>query len=209
MIQGPEDGPGGGHTCKIEECLMRTREIVIHAPMEAGRLVKYRTGGNFFLRLLSENAIYRYRATFVSYGTVDGFDVVRFKLEDEGEKMQRRDSFRFNCSLPCTYAIIHSSGQQSEREEGLVVDISAGGTKIYTDKTLQKGYLLNIGITLGNATLVAFGDVRTKKELPPDSRYAYQYGIRFAMMPESDKERIVRHMHKLQREELKKFSPIR
>jgi c-di-GMP-binding flagellar brake protein YcgR len=195
--------------CKIEVVQPDTQEVVIHAPPERGRKVRYRAGGNFFLRLMTENATLRYRATFKGYGQIDGFDVVNFKLEDGGEKVQRRSSFRFSCSLPCNFAIIYTSGQQSEREDGLVVDISAGGAKVYSDKNLHEGYLLNIGLMLGKETVVAFGDVRTKMELGGGSKYAYQYGIRFAMMPESDQEKIIRHMYKLQREELKKASTIR
>jgi c-di-GMP-binding flagellar brake protein YcgR len=195
--------------CKIEVCLPETNEIALHAPYEKGRRLPYRTGGNFFLRLLTENAIYRFRATFEGYGTLDGFEVARFKLEDKGEKVQRRSAFRFNCSLPVTYAIIYSSGQQSERENALVVDISAGGAKIFTDKNLHPGYLLNVALQLEDDLVIAFGDVRTKTELPPNSRYKFQYGVRFAMMPESDQERIVRYMYKKQREELKKVRPGR
>lgn len=204
QIQRAGDSPTGGYMCKVEVVLHAKKEVLIHAPIEQGRLVRLRTGERFTLRLLTENSTFNYRAELLGYTDVDGFDVLKFRLEDGGQKVQRRSAFRFNCALGISYSIIYSSGQQSERETGLVIDLSAGGAKIYSDKKLSIGYLLNIDLQLGDDLVVAFGDVRTSMELPRDSRYAYQYGIRFSMMPEADQEAIIRYMYKMQREQLKK-----
>jgi c-di-GMP-binding flagellar brake protein YcgR len=207
QIQRPGDGPSGGFMCKIEIQLPAKREILVHAPVEKNRPVDMPIGGSFFLRLLTDNAIYRFKATMIAYGDVDGFDVVRFRIEDDGEKIQRRSAFRFNCGIKINFSVIYSSGQQAETEEALITDLSAGGAKIFTDKILQVGYLLNISLQIGDDLVVAFGDVRTKTDLPPGQKHKYQYGIRFAMMPESDQEKIIRYMYKLQRDELKKARP--
>ena len=208
QIQKSGDGPRDGYMCKVEVLLLERREVLIHAPVEKGRLVRLRTGEKFVLRLLSDSANFIYNAVLVAYTDVDGFDVLKFRLTDGGEKVQRRSAFRFNCALKISFGIIYSSGQQSEREEGLVIDLSAGGAKIYTNKKLSTGYLLNIDLQLGDDLVVAFGDVRTAMDLPRESsKYAYQYGIRFTMMPEADQETIIRYMYKMQREELKKARP--
>ncbi|MCL2386287.1 MAG: PilZ domain-containing protein [Defluviitaleaceae bacterium] len=207
QIQRPGDGPSAGYTCKIEVLIPEANEVLIHAPIERNRLVQLQKGGKFILRLLTDNATYIFNATMMAYGDVDGFDVVKFHIDDGGEKIQRRSAFRFNCFIGITYAVVYSSGQQAEREEGMITDLSAGGAKIFTDKNLHEGYLLNIELPLGDDLVIAFGDVRTKTQLPKSSKYAFQYGIRFSMMPESDQEKIIRFMYKMQREELKKARP--
>lgn len=207
QIQRPNDSPTGGFMCKTEVLLLEKREVLIHAPVEGSRHVELQAGGKFTLRLLSDNAIYRFSATMVSFGTVDGFDVARFRIDDDGEKIQRRSAFRFNCVIPVTFALIYTSGQQSEREEGIITDSSAGGAKIFTNKNLHVGYILNILLPLGENLLVVFGDVRTRTELSRNPKFNYQYGVRFSMMPESDQEQLIRFMYKLQREELKKARP--
>ncbi|MCL2216051.1 MAG: PilZ domain-containing protein [Defluviitaleaceae bacterium] len=204
QIQKPGDGHTDGYMCKVEVLMTDKREVLIHAPVSQGKPVRLCPGEKFVLRLLMENSTFRYKAELLGYTDVDGFDVLKFRLEDGGEKIQRRSAFRFNCALEVSFSIIYSSGQQSERETGLVIDLSAGGAKIYSDKKLNVGYLLNIDLRIGDDLLVAFGDVRTLTELPRESKYKYQYGIRFTMMPESDKEVIIRYMYKMQREELKK-----
>jgi len=207
QIQRPNDGPNEGFMCKVEVVLPDVKEVMVHAPISQGRIVKLPQGGVFNLRLLTDNAAYKYGAVLAAYTDIDGFDVIKFKLTTGGDKVQRRSAFRFNCSLNVEYSVVSQSGQQSDREVGLVRDLSAGGTKIYTEKSLRVGDLLNIGLQLGDELVVAFGDVRTKTDLPRESKYPYQYGIRFTMMPESDQEKIIRYMYKEQREALKKARP--
>jgi len=207
QIQKPGDGPRDGYMCRVEVLMPTTREVLVHAPMEGGRLVRLRVGEKFVLRLLTDNATFCFKAELAAYTEVDGFDVVRFKLTDSGEKIQRRNAFRFNCAIPVSYSIIYSSGQQSERESGLVIDLSAGGAKMYSSKKLNTGYLLNLDLQIGDELVVAFGEIRTALDLPSSSKFKYQFGIRFTMMPEADQEKIIRYMYKMQREALKKARP--
>jgi len=204
QIQRPSDGPTSGFLCKIEVYLPETRELVVHAPVERNRPVDLKAGGNFTIRLMTDNAIYRFKAILMEYGDVDGFDVLKIRILDDGEKIQRRSAFRFNCAIPVSFSVIHTTGQQAEREEGILSDLSAGGSKIFTNKSLPIGTLLNVSIQLGDELVIAFADIRTKNEMPIKSKFAYQYGVRFAMMPESDQEIIIRFMYKMQRDELKK-----
>jgi len=204
QIQRPGDSPTGGFMCKIIALNAKTREILVHTPMEGNKPVELLAVGSISLRLLTDNAIFNFRAKMVSNVTVDGFDAIRIGILDEGEKIQRRSAFRFNCAIPITFNVILTSGEYTERDEGLIIDLSAGGAKIFSNKGLLEGYLLNISIPLEEELIVAFGEVRMKSDLPDKSKYKYQYGIKFSMMPEPDQEKIIRHMYKLQREALKK-----
>jgi len=207
QIQNPGDGPRDGYMCKVEVFVPSKNEVLVHAPMSYGRLVRLRTGDNFILRLLTENSTFKFKATLLAYTDIDGFDVLCFKLDDNGEKIQRRNAFRFNCAIKVSFSVIYSSGEQSERDEGLIIDLSAGGAKMFSNKKLSKGYLLNLDLQIGESLVVAFGEVKTLNELPRGQKYTYQYGISFTMMPESDQEVIIRYMYKLQRESLKKARP--
>ncbi|MCL1846171.1 MAG: PilZ domain-containing protein [Defluviitaleaceae bacterium] len=207
QIQRPQDGANDGFVCKVEVLVPDSREILVHAPVENNRPVDLKDAGPLTLRLLTDNAIYVFKATFLAHGDIDGFDIIKLRVDDDGEKIQQRSTFRFNCAIPITFTVIYSSGQKAERDAGVISDLSAGGAKIFTDKSLQTGYLLNVSIQLGDELVVAFGDVRSRTELPEGSEFAYQYGIRFAMMPESDQEQIIRYMYKIQRDELKKVRP--
>jgi len=210
QIQQPGDAINEGFMCKIEVFIDETNEVLIHAPVSRGRLVDLPKFVSYALQVHADNAIYRFRAKVVEYLKLDGFDMVKFKVLDEGEKTQRRDAFRFDCAIAVEFSIIHDNGEQSETEHGLIIDISAGGIKMFSDIDMDEGALLNVQLQLGKEFIVAFGDVRTKMRIPKTkkSRYLFQYGVRFSMMPEGDKERIIRFIYQEQRDQLKKAHRI-
>ena len=208
QVQIQRPGAGTEYMCKVEVLIEDAQEVLVHAPRDADKPVMIDPGENLNLRIFTDSAIYRYRATMVARTIVDGFGVIRLRINDSGEKVQRRSNFRFNCAIPVTFNVVKTSGEQGDKGIGIITDLSAGGTKIFSDAILSQGSLLNIQMTLGTELLVAFGDVRTRTELPArGSKYKYQYGVRFSLMPEADQEIIIRYMYKLQREALKKVRP--
>ena len=196
-----------GHICKVEVVLFDSKEVLIHAPMQDGRVVELPKGERYVLRLLSDQSVYRFHAILISYLKEDGFDVFKFRVTDGGEKVQRRDAFRYNCSINVTFAMVSNSGQMSAAEPGLVIDLSAGGVKLNSNKSMQERDFMNITMQLGDDLMVAFGEVCSRKDIPDNDKYKYQYGIKFAMMDAKDQERIVRYIYKSQRDELKKARP--
>ena len=203
------DSASGGILTRVEMLAPDKREVYVYSPKVDGRPISLSAEEQYYFRLVSDSSVYRFKVKFLSHGEIDGFDITSFKLMDTGEKTQRRSTFRFNVSKNIVFSVIYTSGHQSEKEEGLLVDLSAGGAKIFTDRKMNIGYLLNIDLQLDDDSIVTYGDVRTASDLPNGSRFAYQYGIRFAMIPESDQEKIIRYMYKKQREDLKRANSRR
>ena len=203
------DTTSGGVLTRVELLLPEKHEVYVYAPKVSGHPVNLVADEQYYFRLVTESSIFRYRAKFISYGEIEGFEVASFKLLDGGEKTQRREAYRFNLNSMVIFSVVYTDGNQSEKIDGMIVDLSAGGAKIYTDRKVSKGELLIIDLMLDDDQIIAFGDVRTASDLPPKSRFAFQYGVRFAMMAESDQERIIRFMYKKQREELKKANSRR
>ena len=203
------DTNSSGILTRVEFLSPEKQEVYVFAPKAGGRPVRLIADEQYYLRLLTESSIYRYRVKFQSHGEIEGFEVSCFKLLDGGEKTQRREAFRFNLNTMAVFSVVYTDGNQSEKIEGMIVDLSAGGAKIYSDRKVSKGELLIIDLALDEDQIIAFGDVRTVGDLPPKSKFAYQYGVRFAMMAESDQEKIIRYMYKKQRDELKKANSRR
>ena len=208
-LQKRGDTTSGGVMTRVEMLVPEKQELFVYAPKVSGHIMNLNTDELYYFRLVTDASVFRYKAKFLKHGEIEGFDISSFRLLDGGEKTQRRTAFRFNVSKSIVFSIVYTSGYQSEKEEGLLVDLSAGGAKIYSDRKMSIGYLLNIDLQLDEDAIVTFGDVRTASDLPAGSKYAYQYGIRFATIPESDQERIVRFMYKKQREDLKKANSRR
>ena len=198
------DTASSGVLTRVELSIPEKHEVYVYAPKVNGHPVELHEDEQYYLRLVTESSIFRFRVKYLSHGDIDGFDVSRFKLLDGGEKTQRREAYRFNLNSMVIFSVVYTDGNQSEKITGLVADLSAGGAKIYSDRKVSKGEFLNIDLKLDDDQIITFGDVRTAIDLPPKSKYAYQYGVRFAMMAESDQEKIIRFMYKKQREDLKK-----
>ena len=198
------DVTSGGIPTRVEQLVREDKIVYVYTPKTNGHKVSLRGDEQYYFRLIADNSVYRYMVGFLSHDELDGFDVTLFKLLDGGEKTQRRNSFRFNVAKMIVFSVVYSSGNQSEKAEGLLVDLSAGGAKVYSDRKMNIGYLLNIDLQLDNESITTFGDVRSANELPRGSRFAYQYGIRFPLITESDQEKIIRFMYKKQREDLRK-----
>ena len=203
------DTTGAGILTRVELMKPEKHEVYVYAPKVNGHPVNLTSDEQYYFRLVTECSIFRYRVKFLTHGEIDGFDISCFKLLDGGEKSQRREAYRFNLNTMVIFSVVYTDGNQSEKIDGMIVDLSAGGAKIYSDRKVSKGEFIIIDLMLDDDQIIVFGDVRTANDLPPKSRFAYQYGVRFAMMAESDQERIIRFMYKKQREELKKANSRR
>ena len=184
------------------------KEVLIYAPQADGRTIQLNSETFYDIRMFGETAEYRFKVKFLSNEEADGFPITRFQLMHDGEKSLRRDAFRLNIDTMVLFSIIEDDGNQTEKEEGKVVDLSAGGAKILTNKEIKKGELLNLSIQLDNDLIIAFGDIKFSGEAPApvsktEPRYKYAYGVSFVMLADSDQEKIIRFMYKAQRQALR------
>ena len=184
------------------------KEVLIYAPQSNGRVIQLSTETFYDIRMFGETAEYRFKVKFMEHTEADGFPLSRFKLMHDGEKSLRRDAYRLNLDAMVLFSVVEADGNQSEKDEGKVVDLSAGGARILTNRVIDEGELLNLSIQLDNDLLIAFGDIRFSDKAPPttsksQTKYAYQYGISFVLLADSDQEKIIRYIYKKQREELR------
>ncbi|MCL2605027.1 MAG: flagellar brake protein [Defluviitaleaceae bacterium] len=186
------------------EVVESDKTILIHAPLDKGKRIRLVERNVYGLRFISGEAQVNFDAKFMEHERVEGFEMLRFFLVSDGEKVQRRNAFRFICSIPVTFNVVADSGEQSTRTEGVVRDLSSGGIKMITTISIPQGSLLRIDLFLDDDYVMAFGHVLMTKHTPENVKYPYQYGIRFEVLPESDEERIVRYVYNEQRKLLKR-----
>jgi len=180
------------------------KTILIHAPLDKGQRIRLVERNVYGLRFISGEAQVNFDAKFMQREKIEGFEMLRFFLITDGEKVQRRNSFRFVCSIPITFNLVEDNGEQSKRTEGLVRDLSSGGIKMITTMNIPSGSLLRIDLFLDDDYVMVFGHVLMAKHVPENVKYPYQYGIKFEVLPESDEERIVRYVYNEQRKLLKR-----
>jgi c-di-GMP-binding flagellar brake protein YcgR len=186
------------------EVVESDKTILVHAPTDKGKRIKFVERNVYGLRFFSDGAQVNFDAKFMNEEKIDGFLILRFFMMGDGEKVQRRNAFRFTCSIPITFNIVADNGEQSPRAEAVVRDLSSGGIKMNTTVNIKQGSLLRIDLFLDDDYVMAFGQVLMVKHVPENIKYPYQYGIKFEVMPESDEERIVRYVYNEQRKLIKR-----
>jgi c-di-GMP-binding flagellar brake protein YcgR len=186
------------------EVVESERTILLHEPFDKGRRIKFVERNTYKLCFICDGAQVNFEAKFMELVKIDGFHLLRFFMVTDGEKVQRRNSFRFTCSLLITFNIVYDNGDQGTKTEGLVRDLSSGGIKMLTKLNVPENALLRIDLFLDDDYVMAFGQVRMKRHVPENVKYPYTYGISFEAMPESEEERIVRYVYNEQRKLLKK-----
>ena len=204
------DNDSKGLLTRVEIHCPIKKEVQIYSPQVNGRPARLNDETYYDLRLFCEVAEYRYKVKFIAHNEVDGFALTRFKLMHDGEKSLRRNAYRLNLDTMVMFSIVHYDGNQSEKEEGKLVDLSIGGVKILTNKEIMKGDLLNLNLQLDKDMIVAFGDIKFAQEAPPpvirkknQPKYAYQYGLSFVMLTDSDEEKIIQFIHRKKMQEIR------
>jgi c-di-GMP-binding flagellar brake protein YcgR len=180
------------------ETVVNDKKVMIHAPAFRGEPIRLPKNENYVLRFLTENAVFRFDALLQEYVNVDGFEVILFQISGEGDKIQRRGLFRFTCAIPVTFTVVSENGDQSETQEGMIRDLSGGGMKMLSRLNMQEKSLIRVMLQLEDDYIMAFGEVLAKSDVP-DSIYEFQYGVKFAVMPEADQEKIIRFLYNEQR----------
>ena len=67
------DTTSGGILTRVELLIPEKQEVYVYAPKVNGHLVSLKTDEHYYLRLVTDNSIFRYRARYLSHGDIDGF----------------------------------------------------------------------------------------------------------------------------------------
>ena len=176
--------------------------VLIRIPLYNGKEVSL-NGGAYTLRFLYDNAIFRHDAVLEVIVVVDSLNLYRFKITSEGEKMQRRDDFRFACNIPVEFAPLDKSMKRGDTSEGMVNDLSAGGVKMMSNTEMAIGTRISIEMRLDDDYIIALGEVRAVSDAK-SKKYEFQYGVKFHALPKEDKDIIIQYVSRVQRKLLMK-----
>jgi c-di-GMP-binding flagellar brake protein YcgR len=186
------------------EAILGTDVALIYAPMEKGRALRLSDKDGYSLLFISERGVFRFRAKISSYVEVDKFQVIRFLLTDKGERSQRREFFRFNCSIGTKFSLINKEdGEESskEMEDGIIRDLGGGGMKLMSAYNMKENIVIRLMLQLDEAHIMILGEVVHKKQ-NAKAMLPYQYGVKFMALSKADQEKIIQYLYNEQRKSL-------
>ncbi len=187
--------------------ILDTTQVTVMMPISYGKLVKLPIGPGFMAIFFTEKGMLRFDVSVVKYIKEDQFNMVVLKLESGGEKMQRRNFFRYQCMLPMKFSVINETDLESEGKDevisemfdGITKDMGGGGVRFVTNAEIDGKATINVIIMLGDKEYcVAIAKVLYTLRFPT-SAYKFQYRTKFVSILPEEQEKIVQFIFNQQR----------
>ncbi len=190
---------------QVEEIIDESH-LILHTPITYGKLVKLPTDLGYSCLFLTGKCMLRYDTMILEYFKKDGFHLMRVQLTSDGEKIQRRDFFRFECLLPIKFALINDDVEEEvapDMHEGIIKDVGGGGLRFVTNVEMPESGEIKCLIMLNSEYLLMVAKILSRQYFPKSS-YKYQYRCIFIGVLPSEQEKIVRYIFNEQRKNLRR-----
>jgi c-di-GMP-binding flagellar brake protein YcgR len=187
----------------IDENIVR-----ISAPIHEARVYPIRINSRIEAYLFyKSNQIYKVSGYVVDRLIVDDIALLDLKATEKIQKIQRRQFYRFKCSVPVTFDVLQSKDLEEVSEEifGHTIDLSGGGLSTLTGKPLWENNYLQGKLELEDGNFIDFNGkvIRCIKKIVNDE-LKYISSIVFTDIDYKKRERIVGFIFNQQRLLLKK-----
>ena len=208
-------------------------EIVVTIPTEKGKLILYSVGEKLDLCFYTDKGLYQCYAQVASRAKEGGLYTMRLELTTELKKFQRREYYRFNTILNMKCRTLNQDEKEHMNEvefidadltleNGVLVDISGGGTRFISTHPYEKGDLILFRFSLEQEAAKAEKENKEEEEKEEDDeRYSvigkvimstpmekqrgkYENRIEFVRISRKDREEIIRYIFEEERRKRKK-----
>jgi len=199
---------GKSYVSKLEQVIDETT-MDLHVPIAYGYLVKLPLEKPYSFIFYTENGMMRTDAQIESYFAEDGFQMMRIKLLTKTERYQRREYFRFDCSLPMKFGEVAEDYDIARDKPtpdmfiGTVKNISAGGVNFVSNHEIEMNALVKCVIPLGEVDFLTLAHVLQRQEMR-DAEQKFRYRVMFLDLTALEKDKIVKYVFSEQRKALRK-----
>ena len=182
--------------------------LLLYTPIHRGRLVALERADYALLFLFDDNLV-KFEASASERLKLDGFNLLRFRLRDEGVKVQRRQFYRFECVLPMKFALVSQKAKASDTPpmmDAVVRDLSGGGMRFVSNESLDPGDNIKCILILGREYIFVVGNVLRRDDIGGENMpYDHEYRLIFAGILPDEQEKIVRYIFQEQRKYLQRL----
>lgn len=176
-------------------------EIKINIPVSEGKYLVLNVGEEVeVFRYSSTKICYKFFCKVVSRGIENNIGYYILGNPYDIRKAQRRKNFRAQYFKKIFYKSMTNEEKDGtiSYKEGQIIDLSAGGMKVVLSKSVEKGDILLIKITIGEEELEIKGIV-VREENNLDGYKTC--GISFVEITESQCDKIIKELFEIQRQQ--------
>lgn len=197
------------YVSQVEE-VMDASHVKVHMPISYGELMRLDKNVDYSALFFTDRGMLRFDCQVVEYSKDGDFHFLILEMRSEGERIQRRDFFRYEVMLPLKFALLDEESLHKldsihiEYEDGVVQDIGGGGIRFVSNVLLEEDDLIRIVLLLNNETIVVLGRILHRQYFPK-SNYKYQYRVIFVGEFLAEQTKIVQYIFNEQRKEIKRL----
>lgn len=185
----------------VVEDIYDSEYVLMHMPISYGKLVKLPLETMYAFVFITEKGRYKFKAKIVKYITKDSFYFMVVQLCSLGERLQRREFFRYECILPFKFDFLkadetelnYTVSKEGFSFDGVIKDLGGGGIRFLSNHDLTVNKKIKCLMVFENEYVICVGNVIHKQNYPK-SNYRYQYRVQFINISSTDKDMIVRYI---------------
>lgn len=192
----------------------------IAMPTEKGRLILLPLGVRFEFVFYSYNGgLYKSIGQIVERYKKDGFYMLEIQLRTTLEKFQRREYYRYSCTMDFVFYELEEDSDAESADDilrdmtegeftlpacrGVMVDLSGGGIKFRSPYELKPGGRILVMLRLTNDKMDRqfhiIGKVIACSEVHTPAKVLYESRIKFAIEDNKIREEIIRYIFEEER----------
>lgn len=183
------------------------KSIAISVPIKECKYLPLRKGERIEVIYYEGNSIYKFPSAVIKR-TNSNVPLIWINKIVDARKIQRRKFVRIPILCDTKFAPINREVKLDKTNlkdikflEGTILDLSGGGVRLKTDSNLKKEDVLAMILKIGDAVLVAKGEV---KRIDIVNFKEKIYGVKFLGLSINQQDKIIEYVFEIMRKQMRK-----
>ncbi|MBZ9635969.1 flagellar brake protein [Clostridium sp. FP1] len=182
--------------------------IAISIPMSGGQYVPLSRGDIIDVIYYEDENLYKFKSSVIGR-KIENIPILLISKPVEIEKIQRRKYVRISLINTAKYKNLKNQPKisprtinESEYLKAAIVDLSGGGMKVRVSEEIVKNDFILVNLTINNEDIHIVGQA---KRIQKDDEGRFVCGLSFEFLDSLTRERIIKYIFQLMREQMKKI----
>jgi len=208
-----KEDPGLPYISKIVNILDAKQQVIsMYIPVLAGKNLNMTNRDDYTAVVSVNSSLLSFPCQFLGYLREEFNYFITAKLVGEGDKMQRRNFFRFTSLLAMKFSVLDFEDNEAARvlhnsgyaaiNDAIVRDIGGGGMCFISNADFDTKFFIQCTIMLGTTALRVKCHV-LDKQFMPSARVKFMYRATFLDISQQTQEEIVSYIFAEQRKKRK------
>lgn len=194
------------HLTSQLETIGNSNVFLISAPIYKELVFPIPDGYDILVQFFDKSAIVSFEAKVLGRTKKDNLYFLLIRQTGEMRRIQRREDFRLDVTLPGQLEYIPHGETQKTKMKVYTTDLSGGGASVRAGKSFEIGDNVTAYLPMDQSMQLSPVpcDVRRcirLENVPPEARY--NVGLRFLFEDNKRKEKLIQYIFKLEREKRK------